>query len=206
VAALVAAAAVPAVVAHATPAAKPPSSRAMVLTKDDFAPGALTEYQGSKIAAVFAPVVADMALSGTYTRTLSEAKLDSLRFAQVFSSAFVAKSESQLANLMRSLTIATVPGAGRRAFVAGVQSGAGADTKASLVRARTLKLGDEAVELVLHIETGGTVFDLVEIWVREGRAVSAAGAVVFHPPTAGQSFTLAKLVARHLKTALAPAP
>ena len=128
----------------------------MVLTSDDFAPGALTVYQGSKIAAVFAPVVADMTLSGTYTRTLSDVRLGSVKLAQVYSTAFVAKSESQLANLMRSLTIATVPGAGRRAFVAGVKSGAGADTKASLVRARTLELGDEAVELILHIDTGKT--------------------------------------------------
>ena len=124
----------------------------------------------------------------------------------MFSTAFVAKSEAQLATLMRSLTIATVPGAGRRAFVEGVKSGAGADTKASLVRARTLQLGDEAVELILHLETASAAFDLVEIWVREGTAVSAAGAVLLHPPTAGQSFTLAKLVAGHLKRALAPAP
>jgi hypothetical protein len=198
VVALVAAAVVPAVAAKASPGAKAPSVRAMVLTKDDFAPGALTEYQGSKIAAVFAPVVAGM--------TLSAAKLDSLRLTEVFSTAFVAKSESQLASLMRSLTIATVPGSGRRAFVQGVKSGAGAGTKASLVRARTLKLGDEAVELILHIDNGSAAFDLVEIWVRQGTAVSAAGAVVFHPPTAGQSFTLAKLVAGHLATALAPAP
>jgi hypothetical protein len=206
VVALVAAAVVPAVAAKASPGAKAPSVRAMVLTKDDFAPGALTEYQGSKIAAVFAPVVAGMSLSGSYTRTLSAAKLDSLRLTEVFSTAFVAKSESQLASLMRSLTIATVPGSGRRAFVQGVKSGAGAGTKASLVRARTLKLGDEAVELILHIDNGSAAFDLVEIWVRQGTAVSAAGAVVFHPPTAGQSFTLAKLVAGHLATALAPAP
>jgi hypothetical protein len=189
--------------AAAAPAgAAKPSARAMVLTKDDVGPGALTLYQGTKIAAVFAPVVRGLSISDRYSRTLTDARLGPLTFPQLYSSAFVVASESQLASLVRDLTAATVPGVERRAFVAGMQSGAGSDVKVSLVRARRLKLGDDAVELIVHLKMSGGTFELAEIWIRRGDAVSAAAAVSAKPLTAGQSFMLAKLVAGRLKSAL----
>ena len=184
-------------------AAVNPHARAMVLTKDDFGPGALVLYQGTKIAPVFAPVVEGMAISDRYSRTLGEAKLGPVDLPQVYSSAFVLTSERELAQLVRELSLATTPGESRRAFIEGMQQGAGAGTSVTLVRARRLRLADEAVELILHVKTVSGAVELAEIWVRKGHAVSAAAAVSGRPLTAGQSFTLGKLVAGHLKSAAA---
>jgi hypothetical protein len=178
-----------------------PSPRAMVLTTDDFGPGATVLYQGKKIAPVFAPVVAGMPISDRYSRTLGDVALGALKFPQVYSSAFVVTSNSELATLVNNLKIATVPGAARRAFIEGMQSGAGSDVSLTLVRARTLKLGDTAVELILHLKGAAGAFDLVEIWIRKGHAVSAVAVVTPRPLNAGQSFSVGKIVARHLKTA-----
>ena len=183
-------------------AANPPA-RAMVLTKDDLGAGALVLYQGAKIAPVFAPVVEGMKISDRYSRTLTEAKLGPLDLPQVYSSAVVRTNAGEVARLVRDLSLATTPGASRRAFIEGMQRGAGSGTSVTLVRARKLRLADDAIELILHVKTSSGAVELAEVWVRKGHAVSAAAAVSPRPLTAGQSFTLAKVVAGHLMSAAA---
>ena len=188
--------------AFGAPAAKP-SVAAMVLTKDDLT-GAVVQYQGKKLAPTVAPVVAGMPISDKYSRTLAGAKLASTPIAVIFSSAFVSPREAQPALLMRELSAAIVPGAGRRAFVQAMNSELGKGESLTLTRARALHLGDAAVELVLRIDLSGDEFDVAEVWIRDRNAISTVAAyTVGRPLTPGQSFALAKILNGHLKRAMA---
>jgi hypothetical protein len=82
--------------------------------------------------------------------------------------------------------------------------GTGPGEHITLIRARSLALGDSAVELVLHLKLTNAEFDVDEIWVRDGNAVSSAAAyTTSRPLTPGESFALAKTVNGHLKRAAA---
>ena len=145
-----------------------------------------------------------MPISDRYSRTLSDARLGKLPVAAIFSSAFVSTSESKLGALMSDVSSAIVPGAGRRAFVTALNGGLGQGEHVSLIRARSLQLGDSAVELVLHLELTNGAFDVDEVWIRDGNAVSSAAAyTTSRPLTPGESFALAKTVNGHLKRAAA---
>ena len=107
--------------------------------------------------------------------------------------------------MLAELGTITHPGATRRIMMEALRGGLGADMTASFIRARTLHAGDAAVELVFRITSKAVAFDIAEVWVRDGSAVSAT-AVIAAPRdfTLGDGIELAKLAAGRIESAEPP--
>jgi len=172
----------------------------MVLGEADFPDGATTASVSPAVDSTFG--ITDVPSSSAFTRRFRAVRFRSLEAPQLISSVFVAKSRARASGVLAELGTITHPGATRRIMMEALRGGLGADMTASFIRARTLHAGDAAVELVFRITSKAVAFDIAEVWVRDGSAVSAT-AVIAAPRdfTLGDGIELAKLVAGRIESA-----
>jgi hypothetical protein len=193
------AAAVPAAAAQAAPAANPPAAK-LVLAGADFPDGAVVASVSPSIDPTFG--ITDIPSTSRFTRRFKEVHFRSLEAPQLISSAFVSKTERGAASVLADLASVARPGSSRKELMGALRAGLGSEMRGSFIRARTLRAGDAAVELVFRITSPAVSFDVAEVWVRDGRAVSAAAVVApTRAFTLGHRIELAKLLAAHLEAA-----
>jgi hypothetical protein len=187
--------------------AAPPVTAAMTLAPLDFPGGAVLVRQGTKLDGWLPKIPA----SSTYSRSFSNARLGKADLPTVNSAAILARRTADVTELMSSLVLVARSPAGRRAFLAEIRKSMGASastvTATKVVRARPLDAGDSAVELVFHFDTTGASFEVGELWVSVGKALSVVLFLAAEPGvSAWQGTALAKVLADHLRLGLAPAP
>jgi len=188
-------------------AAVPPVTAAMTLAGEDFPGGAVLLGEGTAPA----PFLPKIAASSRYSRSFGSARLGTVDLPTVNSAALLAKRTTDVTRLMSSLVLVTRSPEGRKAFLDEIRSSMGAAaskvTSANVVRARSLAVGDSAVEVLLRFRTATSTFQVGEVWVSSGRALSVVLYLAAEPGVgAGQSTALARTLAGHLQDALVPAP
>jgi hypothetical protein len=187
--------------------AAPPVTAAMTLGPLDFPDGAVLVRQGAKLDAWLPKIAA----SSVYSRSFRNARIGKVDLPTVNAAAILAKRTTDVTALMSSLVLVARSPAGRKAFLAEIKASMGPSaskvTSTKVVRARPLQVGDSAVELVFHFDTAGASFEVGELWVSVGKALSVVLFLAAEPGvSAGQGTALAKALADHLRLGLAPVP
>jgi hypothetical protein len=186
--------------------AAPPVTAAMTLGLDDFPDGAVLVRQSTKLDAWLPKIPT----ASTYSRSFTNARLGKLDLPTVNAAAMIARRKADVTGLMSSLVLVVHSPAGRKAFLAEIEKSMGARAKtmtAKVVRARVLRVGDSAVELVFRFRSATASFQVGELWVSDGSALSVVLFLAAEPGvSAGQGTALAKALADHLDLGLAPIP
>jgi hypothetical protein len=186
--------------------AAPPVTAAMTLGLGDFPDGAVLVRQSTKLDAWLPKIPA----ASAYSRSFTNARLGKLDLPTVNAAAIIARRKADVTGLMSSLVLVVHSPAGRKAFLAEIEKSMGTSAKtmtAKVVRARVLRVGDSAVELVFRFRSPSASFQVGELWVSDGRALSVVLFLAAEPGvSAGQGTALAKALAGHLDLGLAPIP
>jgi hypothetical protein len=178
----------------------------MTLDKPDFTQGAVLVSEGPQPLAG----IPSFPSSSSYSRSFRNVGLGKAVLIILQSSVSVAKKASDPAAVMSSLILLTRSPAGRKEAAFQVKTSLAKalnPTSVSVLRARVIRSGDSAVDLLflVHSKTGPLEFG--EQWIEVGPALSltvfaTSGAGL----TAGDATRLVKLVASHLRAGLEPAP
>ena len=126
-------------------------------------------------AASVPAVLATVPRSSAYTRMFSSAIFRNENLVSVSSSALEAKSPAGISKFMSSIALLTKSKAGKSAVVAVIQKEFAATAKitsAKLLRARILRLPDEAVDIAVSLKFSGGALDVGEVWVEHDSALS----------------------------------
>ena len=185
--------------------AAPPAALA-VLSEADFPGGGAVVSEAARVPAVLAAVPR----SSVYTRTFSSVAFHGEALVTVSSSALVVKRTSDLTKFMSSLFSLTRSRPAKDQLLAQFRkefSSANATVaSATMLRARVVRLPDEAVDFVVSLKfTTGSRLDVGELWVGEGSTLSLA-VYVGKTFTAGDSVALARALDRHIQIASATTP
>jgi hypothetical protein len=176
-----------------------PPAALMVLSAADFPDGGVLAAQSDSVPAVLATIPR----SSSYSRAFTSAVFHNEDLVSISSSALVAKNASDITKFMSSLALITHSKAGQKGLVAGIQKEFATKTKVlsgRLLRARILRLPDEAIDLAVSLKFTGGNLEIGELWLEEGSALSFTIYVskVF---TAGDSAALARAVDEHIQIA-----
>jgi len=171
----------------------------MVLSESDFPDGGVVASESASVPAVLAAVPR----SSAYTRAFSSAVFHNEDLVSVSSSALEAKSPADISKFMGSIALLTKSKAGKTAVVTAIQSEFSSTVKissAKLLRARILRLPDEAIDFAVALKLSGGTLDVGEVWLEKGSALSFTvyATKVFN---AGDSVALARSLDAHVQIA-----
>jgi hypothetical protein len=184
-----------------------PIAANMVLQLQDFRGG--TTVSASAKPSQFLP---PLATSSSYTNTFANASLSNVTLTSTVSSALIAKDTASPAKFMSGLLAQMRSAGGRSSLLdSAAQTLPARDrsgiTASSVARERIVHVGDAAAELVFRFTRGGSTFDVGELWIQVGPALSLT---LYRDTPPGLSvaseYALARLLAYRAGLAAAPAP
>jgi hypothetical protein len=205
---LLAVAALAGAAAAAGTVAGDPKAEGAVLAGTDFDHGAAIL---SQTATPF-PYLPHLAYSSAYTRTFTQVPIGDLRVASITSSAIVVKDQLKLEQFMKALIAALHDKAQRRVLLETAKDAFAASSRQTVtgigfIRDRTLQTGDAAAEVDVFIRTKRVSVTVSELYVQRGPALDfvlfASGAPGL---TAGEVFSIAKILNAHIAAASSPPP
>ena len=191
-------------VSSAAAAGVAPKASDMALTAADFQSGKVLDQGAASSSSSF------IASGNSYERAFFLPKFDNKQLVLLINVVAVAKTESVVTGAFEQLDAVISSPAGRAALTSETTKAIGSsDTlkgaKLKLLRARKLKAGDDALEIVLGLTTKGKTAVVGEEFVRVGSVLSVAIYISANTglPEVGATGLAAKMAAR-ITAALTP--